>query len=396
VSFFGRFAHKKQKIEVHQYKRVGEKRFVPHYYCGHLIRIYPELSPHYGAYMDDVLKSNVIISDDISYNLENLESIKSILMPSYEIHVENRIDRELGATGAIEYFLLKKAEYYWHVGEINLSLACYAKATEMMVLSDVYWDDSVFYLICDKLNAIGETSVAARWKNWIDSKICMAEDEFDLLISHTENNDISEKKELSSAEKERIMVERITAADMLQFVDIPYNLNFPVKKHIRDGAHPFAYMDLSDFNIAVAKRHLSELNTIINEHRHTIPLLKKQFFIDIEKIEFRQYSDYYGYTRLMCTPYTFTGRVAKSPVQLSFMSKLGVRSYLVNGDIRYLADGSIQKADVNIFIEKKPHQGSTGWFFHFETIDNVLCLTKAKTTLKPDNKGLPGVVYDRH
>lgn len=65
-----------------------------------------------------------------------------------------------------------------------------------------------------------------------------------------------EPPKLSTVEKERIMVQRITAKDMLQFSDIPYHLNCPIHKHMAKNGHPFAYMDLNEYNQSVAKRDL--------------------------------------------------------------------------------------------------------------------------------------------
>lgn len=94
---------------------------------------------------------------------------------------------------------------------------------------------------------------------------------------------------------------------------------------------------------------------------------------------------------MICTPYTFEGRIAKYPLSLIFISDdSGRKSY--NGRIYYGANGEILKADIHIWC--KPVYGTnSGWSFYFNTIDGVFLLYEAETTLKPDDKGLPTAVY---
>lgn len=195
---------------------------------------------------------------------------------------------------------------------------------------------------------------------------------------------------LTYVEKEHIMVQRISTKDMLQFTEFPYDLDFPVHKFFAKNGHPFAYIDLSYANQRVAKAHVSYLNSQIDKYRLQIPLLTRAFFADMRKLVFENRSGL-GYTRLICTPYTFEGRTAKYPLSLIFISDdSGRKSY--NGSIYYGANGKILKADIHIWC--KPVYGiNSGWSFYFNTIDGVFLLYEAKTTLKPDEKGLPTAVY---
>lgn len=203
----------------------------------------------------------------------------------------------------------------------------------------------------------------------------------------------SADRKLSTVEKERIMVQRVTAKDMLQFPDIRYRLNASIHKHMAKNSHPFAYMDLDEFNQSIAKQDLSEVNRLIVEAKTYIPLLKSEFFIDISKIAFKQYAPGYGYTHLMCTPYTFTGKISKYPLKLSFMTRMDIRSYSAHGELFYGKSGRIEKGSVNIWREKAAFSGSTGWLFAFKTVSKDLALAEAKTTLRPDKYGQPTTVY---
>ncbi len=198
-----------------------------------------------------------------------------------------------------------------------------------------------------------------------------------------------EPLKLSYIEKERIMVERISSKDMRQFSNIPYNLGGTIHKFMEERGHPFAYINLRLPNIMIARKHLSYMNKLIESYRKEIPLLTNEFYINVNKIVFHEYDPNYGYSRLICEPYTFTGKIAKFPLTLSFMSRLNIRSYQANGSIYYGEDGNIKKADIHIY------SGGIGWSFYFATVENELVLEKATTTLKPQKNGLPSIVYKR-
>lgn len=226
------------------------------------------------------------------------------------------------------------------------------------------------------------------------------DDEYDNLIlipklqKSIEEEKISEPNiNISSHEKEVLKVQHVRTEDMLQFTGIPYDMNCPVQKSLQDGGHPLAYMDLNSYNVKIAKSHLKQLDEIIDSHRKEIPLLEKRYFIDVGKIAFSAYSSSYGYTKLICEPYTFSGSVSKFPVKLTFMSRLDRRSYMVNGSISYDENGNIANAEVSISHESGSFSGGTMWLFNFCTVLDNLVLWQAKTTLAPDEKGLPSAVY---
>lgn len=205
-----------------------------------------------------------------------------------------------------------------------------------------------------------------------------------------------EPEKLSANDKKRIMVQRVTTDDMLQFPDIPYQLNCPIHKQLAKNSHPFAYMNLNEFNQNIAIKDLKRLDGYIIQARTYIPLLTKEYHIDIKKIMFKEYNESYGYTRLMCEPFTFTGKKSKYPISLFFMTRGDIRTYSANGELFYDANGLFGKATVNIW--KAPADYSrpgTGWLFTFKTIGKDFVLSEVKTTLRPDKYGQPTTVYKK-
>ncbi len=193
---------------------------------------------------------------------------------------------------------------------------------------------------------------------------------------------------LHTVDKERIMVDQITSTDMQQFNMMPFNLIGPVKKFVKEGSHPFAYIDLDEMNQIAAKQEIEQINEYIIKAKNYIPRLTQDIKIDISKVVFQQYDKSYGYSRIMCTPYTFHGKISKYPLSLLFMSKYDIRSYSVTGELFYGKDGKVGKANVSII------KNGIQWIFHFKTLGRTFILFRAKTSLVPDVNGLPSVVYE--
>lgn len=202
-----------------------------------------------------------------------------------------------------------------------------------------------------------------------------------------------EPAKLSYADKERIMVERVQQGDMEQFTCIPYDLTGTIRKFTGEHTHAFAYMNLNQHNISIAREHMMLLNRIIDRHRADIPLLEKKYFIDTNKVVFAEVSKAYGYSKLICTPYTFEGKVQKIPLALQFMTDLSKKTYSANGTIRYGADGEIKSAEANIWYKPRESEPGTGWLFSFTKVNGALELERAKSTLSPDKYGQPTDVY---
>lgn len=213
----------------------------------------------------------------------------------------------------------------------------------------------------------------------------------DKVIGHTDYKEpiyVEIEPKLSYIDKERIMVDRIIGREMEQFDMMPFQLNCPVKKNIKEGTHPFAYIDLNDVNQMVAKQEIEKINEYIIQAKDYIPRLTSDVKIDISKIVFQQFSKDYGYSRIICTPYTFKGKISKYPMSLLFMSRADISGYFETGELFYGKDGNIGKANVSI-LTKKLH-----WIFEFKTVGRTLFLFRAKTNLVQDENGLPSVVYE--
>lgn len=175
------------------------------------------------------------------------------------------------------------------------------------------------------------------------------------------------EKKLSYADKERIMVERVTIDDMRQFTGIPYAWNTKVKKFIKPHGHPFAYIDLIGPNIAIAKQELDKMNEIIASCSKLSPVITKRLSIPVDKIVFTP-QEHFGHTRLMCTPRTVDGTPSRYPASLSFMTDLSNSTTATHGELFYSQDGNIGKAEV--FFDRKSGLHS----FYFCTVDGVLVL----------------------
>ena len=178
-------------------------------------------------------------------------------------------------------------------------------------------------------------------------------------------------QELSFADKERITVERVVIEDMQKLTSLPYVWNSNIKKFIVPNGHPFAYMDLFGPNIDIAKQALEQINALISATAKVSSGVPNRITIPIEKIVFSP-QKYHGYTRLICTPYTFTGESSKYPASLSFMTDLSNNSVSTHGDIFYGHDGEIKKA--SIFCWRK----NGGFAFYCTTVDGVLVLEKVE------------------
>lgn len=176
-------------------------------------------------------------------------------------------------------------------------------------------------------------------------------------------------QKLTYAEKEHIMVSRITIEDMRKITAIPYIWNTGLKKFIAPNSHPFAYIDLIGSNIDVAKNELEKMNKLIADSSKLSAVITNRIAIPVDKIVFTPQRNY-GHTRLICAPYTFTGEPAQYPVSLSFMTDLSNDTISTHGDLFYGKDGNIEKAEV--FCWRK----SGGHFYYFNTVDGVLTLEK--------------------
>lgn len=180
----------------------------------------------------------------------------------------------------------------------------------------------------------------------------------------------SEPQKLSYADKERLMVSRVTLDDMRKINSVPYFWNAAIQKLDEPHGHPFAYMNLIGPNIDIAKQELEKMNALISQSSKSSTAITKRISIPVNKIVFTPPKEWLGYSRLICTPHTFTGEPAQYPVTLSFMTDLSNDTISTHGDLFYGQDGTIQKAEVFCWRTSGSH------FYYFNTVDGNLVLEK--------------------
>lgn len=193
----------------------------------------------------------------------------------------------------------------------------------------------------------------------------------------------------SSIDKELIAVARISIDDMLLFPCLPYKFDCPIKKHLEPRSHPFAYIDLDYYNRNVAKEDLHSIDLIVRKSRKLSRSIPRSICIPVDDVVFEQKDVRYGYTKLICNPFTNSGRFSKYPVRLSFMTDLSKLGNSTHGNIFYNANGKASKADIYIW------KNSVGYFFKLGLVDDSLIIKQITSTIKMNTKGLPEIIYKR-
>lgn len=210
----------------------------------------------------------------------------------------------------------------------------------------------------------------------------------------------SSQNKMSQIDKEKLMVEQATAQAMEQFSFLPFIFSGRELKKEYSG-HPTAFMNLDSQNIKAASIELEKLNEYIKESVGFSDLIPCNILIPIDEIEYKQYSKAHGYSKLICTPLTATGKQSKYPLKFLFMTRLDTESIYeskgskiivtpgdkTTGEIVYGLDGQPATAKVNFW------RNGTGYFYEFKTVGRTFLIYKIKTTLNTDEKGLPMVIY---
>lgn len=291
-----------------------------------------------------------LVSDNKVYDLENIEDIKRIPIPEFR-RLEND---NYGVTGLLDYVLQMKAGAFYNRKEKELCSACLWKATEMM-FSDTLcsWNKKDYIRLIHWHMELGMKEEAELAKKYLERK-GMVFTEYEmrerkyvsprLAPVSNQNKKGKSKNNISQIEKEHIMVENVTTDDMRELKEMPFICNTEVKKYIHERNHPFAYMDLFGENINIVKSEIKKMNVIIKESIKDYPDIPQNLRIPESELVFQ--STNYGYTRIKCTPKTFTGKPAKYPYLLYFCTDLSKLGNTTHGELTYGQDGKVQKATV--------------------------------------------------
>lgn len=201
---------------------------------------------------------------------------------------------------------------------------------------------------------------------------------------------------------EKIVESKISQKDMEQFLLLPFS--FVGCKFIGKSDDPqVAYVDLGQKNQVAAWGEIEKINLFIEQSRDYSALIPKDILIPNEKIVYQKYSEDYGYSKLMCTPYTLKGNKAKYPLKFIFTTEQKESTYIqkrnkvivipadsTHGEIVYAQDGQPAKAKVNFWRD------GIGFFYEFKTIGRTFLINRIKSTAKKDKNDMPSIIYEEN
>lgn len=325
--------------------------------------------------------ADILVSDGTTYDLRNIESIQKIPVPHFKY--SNPFDG-YGVTGSLDYVLRMKAGNCFNREEKQLCSALLWKSTELMIANKFCaWRQKDFERLVKWHYQMGMDDEAEKGVKFLaDHGMVMinpkptnpASPKHD-SPSPQKSGSPKKKKEpteskLSYVEKERIMVQRVTLKDMQELTNMPFVWNTEIKKQFGNQSHPFAYMEIVGENVDIVKNELKKINKQIAKDKKSYPHIPAHVKIPVDKIVF--HSDIYGYTRIMCSPKTFTEKKAKYPLTLHFTTDFS-KSNTTHGELVYNQEGQIASANVYRW------DGHHGFFLKYKTIDGQLVLNDTES-----------------
>ena len=194
------------------------------------------------------------------------------------------------------------------------------------------------------------------------------------------------ERKLTYSEKELLAVQRTTMQDMNCLVNFPYVWNCRLEKSMQANAHPFVFMDIIGSNLIAARSELDKMNLHIEASKLLCHRLPKSLSIPVSNIVFVR-SQNSSYSRLICSPVTYDGKLSKHPITLSFFTDME-KNETTHGDLIYGQSGNIEKATVYFWRRE------TGYFLYFNTVDNNFILEKIECTAYGNVYGCPGLIYE--
>ena len=336
---------------------------------GKMYKVYP-------TEKDGWYDARYLVSDGVMYDLENVEDLRRIAVPKFDFF---DVMTGYGVTGSLDYVMRMKAGNLYDKNP-KLCSACLWKATELMFANKYMgWRKSDYVRLINWHKKLGMQEEIEKAKVYLmDRGIIFTKMELEnMKIEPPKRNTVQKqttskhqskpaKENISYAEKELLTVKNITIEDMKKLEGMPFIWNTQVKKFICEGGHPFAYMDIIGENLNIVKNEIRKMNEQIKKDLKDYPSLPNMLEIPISKLIF--FSKDYGYTRIMCTPKTYTGKLSKYPISLSFSTDFSNRDDTTHGELIYGTDGNIKKANV-YFCKNHNHI-----FLKYKSIDNVLTL----------------------
>lgn len=138
---------------------------------GRVSCVIPAVPKPYYMHRDTIYDADYIVSDGVRYDLTNPKEVYSIPIPDYKSFRQNSFADDLGSTGYIEYILRMKAGDFYNKKMKEQWYACLAKATNMMLYSDLGWPRKEFFRIVEWLERDGYFKTAEEWKAWISDNV---------------------------------------------------------------------------------------------------------------------------------------------------------------------------------------------------------------------------------
>lgn len=315
--------------------------------------------------------ADIVVSDGIRYNLSNEEEISRIPVPIFSI--TDTFDG-YGATGMLDYVLRMKSACCFNKGEKRLCSALLWKSTELMFENKFCcWRNSDYFSLIDWHVQMGMNEEAEKAREYLLERgiILLKKYNSKPNRNHVQSNTATPKKqEMTSLEKELFLVQKVTLSDIKELTSMPFVWNTDIQKHIKPGSHPYAYMDIIEENIKIAGSELNKINLQIEKDALLHTRIPKNARIPIADIVYKK-SEKYGYTKILCTPKTLTGKIAKHPIKMFFttdLSKTSSGGDTTHGELVYNKNGLIASANIYCW------RNNRGVFFYYKTIDGVLTL----------------------
>lgn len=196
------------------------------------------------------------------------------------------------------------------------------------------------------------------------------------------------ESELTEHTKKEIMVRRVSIQDMEQFTLLPFTWNSDIKKVTGPRIQPYAFMDITGSNIYAACLALEDLNGLLLDANKYIYPAWRIISIPVDEIDFTP-AEGKSYSKIICTPHTFTGRISKYPVSLLFMTAHGIDVDSTHGELFYDKNGTVRKAEV---ICWRRHRC---FCFYYKTIEGQLVLERIDATAPKYENGAYETIYRR-